>query len=152
GAQENYEATIATGWRLLLWRMGLILILPVAAIAWLGFVAMIAATLCYFALASVVLFASPKKWRQSERFIETLLGHDWFTGQNAGHPSPQWLESVLSIAARMVSFPLAAAFYCLASVTLFSETRRRLLPFLVSRPILAGSGRVAEDGTFFLAD
>ena len=36
GAQENYEAILATGWRLLLWRVGLVLLVPAMLLTWLG--------------------------------------------------------------------------------------------------------------------
>ena len=34
GAQENYEATLAAGWRLWCWRVGMVAILPLAVLTW----------------------------------------------------------------------------------------------------------------------
>src|SRR6478672_3440901 len=39
GAQENYEATLAEGWRLTAWRIGLVLLLPAVVFAWAGILA-----------------------------------------------------------------------------------------------------------------
>jgi proteasome accessory factor A len=56
------------------------------------------------------------------------------------------------LAYRIVSAPLAGALFVLLRLVAFRRVRRRLLPFLISRPILAGAGMLDGDGRFLLAD
>src|SRR5262245_57482255 len=52
GAQENYEATLAVGWRLAVWRTALALLLPMAMLTWLALWMIDVAVTCYALLAT----------------------------------------------------------------------------------------------------
>src|SRR5204863_48563 len=55
---------------------------------------------------------------------------------------PAWLETILSIAARVLTAPLAIALFAVLWVTAFIRIRRELTPFLLTRPVIAGSGMI----------
>jgi proteasome accessory factor A len=81
-----------------------------------------------------------------------LFGRDLTEGRDTCVHLPIWLESALQWVTRIVTAPLALALYCLLQVAAFVDVRRKLLPFLVSRPVLTGAGLLDEDGQFQLAD
>ena len=49
GAQENYEVQLGTSWSLWMWRIGLILLIPLLLFTWLGIGLMIGGILIYLA-------------------------------------------------------------------------------------------------------
>jgi Pup amidohydrolase len=152
GAQENYEAVLATSWSLVAWRAGLVLLLPLLLITWLGIGLMIAGMLIYLALAGLVYLPLQWVWGQPRRAALLLFGRDLAEGRETGAPTPAWLETGLLWVTRVVTGPLALCVLALASVTAFRRTRRELLPFLVSRCVVAGAGLVDEQGRFHLSD
>jgi proteasome accessory factor A len=152
GAQESYEAEFATGVWLALWRVGLVLLFPLMIFTWLGMLAMSLAGLAYEYIAAGMIaplgdLIVPRGW-----VGRVLLGEDRVQARPFGAPWPAWLESVLLMAERVVCGPLAAALYLLLQVVAFRRVRRKLLPFLISRPIFAGAGMLAGDNRFLLAD
>ncbi len=152
GAQENYEATLGTGWSLFFWRAGLVLLFPLLLFTWLGIGLMICGMLVYLALAGLIyLPLRPFVVRRRELAL-ALFGRDLVEGQQTGGPAPIWLEGVLLWVTRIVSAPLAIGLLVLLSLTAFRRTRRQLLPLLVSRSIVAGTGMINDDGQFLLAD
>ena len=152
GAQENYEAVLASSWSLWAWRAGLVLLIPLLLLTWLGIAVMIAALLLYLAVAGLVYL--PVQWAsgQPRRTALLLFGRDLVEGRETGAPTPAWLETVLLWVTRVVTGPLALCVLGLAAATAFRSTRRQLLPFLVSRSVLGGAGLVDEHGRFQLAD
>src|SRR5688572_6683466 len=72
GAQENYEATLASGWRLAMWRVALVLLLPLAASTWLVLWSIDVFVTLYALLATVIYLTA-----------ERLL------------PRPEWLARLL---------------------------------------------------------
>ena len=152
GAQENYEATLATGWRLFVWRVGLILLLPLVLFTWVCLLMMIIGVLIYLVLAGLIYLMLRLVVRQHRRVGVLLFGRDLVESRETGAPLPAWLEWLMLWVARIVSAPLALALLVLARATAFREIRRRLLPLLVSRAVLAGSGMIDRKGKFHLAD
>lgn len=151
GAQENYEATLATGWRLAAWRAGLLLLLPLVLATWLGFLLLIVATLAYMALATLI-YLPVGAWDESRRLSLLLFGRDVAEGRETGQPCPLWLCLLLDRVTRILTAPLAGALLVLVHLFAFRATRRALVPFLMSRPILAGAGMLDREGRFHLAD
>ena len=152
GAQENYEATLATGWRLWAWRFGLTLLLPVAALTWLCMLLLILAVFIYLAVAGLVYLPIRLFVRRRHHIALALFGRDLLEGRETGMPLPAWLEWTLLWGTRLVSVPLAVGLLVLVRYTAFSQTRRQLLALLVSRSILAGSGTIDSQCRFYLAE
>ena len=152
GAQENYEAVLATSWSLAVWRAGLVLLLPLLLVTWLGIGLIIALMLVYLALAGLVFLPLQCVWGRPRRVALLLFGRDLVEGCQTGAPTPVWLETGLLWVTRVVTGPLALCVLALASATAFRRTRHQLLPFLVSRCAVAGAGLVDEQGRFHLSD
>lgn len=152
GAQENYEATLANGWRLMVWRAGLILLLPVVLVMWLCLLAVIIAVFVYLAVAGFAYLVIRLLVKRHRRVGMVLFGRDLMEGRETGAPVPAWLEWLMLWVARIISAPLAIGLILLARVSAFREIRRELLALLVSRSVIAGSGMVDRKGNFHLAD
>jgi proteasome accessory factor A len=58
----------------------------------------------------------------------------------------------LQLVTRVVTAPLAGGLYVLLRATAFNRLRRELLPFLVTRTVLAGAGMIDRQGRFQLSD
>ena len=152
GAQENYEATFATGARLWAWRVGLVLLLPVVFFSW-GLLWLLALLIVlYTIVASLIYLVGERFTRSPDRLARFLFGCEFDQLGHAAPTGPAWLEAGLSTITRVLTAPLAAAFYVLLWGTAFTPLRRDLLPLLVSRSILCGSGMLAGGGRFLLAD
>ncbi len=152
GAQENYEATLATGWRLLVWRISLVLLLPLAAITWLLLCLIDVAVTCYALAATVIYLAAERLFERPERLSRLLFGCSVKELAAETPTGPAWLEAFLSIAARVLTAPLAIGLFAALWITAFVRIRRELTPFLLSRAVVSGSGMVDEAGRYQLAD
>lgn len=152
GAQENYEAVMASGLSLFCWRVGLVLLSPLVALTWLSLLAMIVGLFLYLAVAGLLYLPLRSLFRQRQQLALLLFGRDLVTGEESGGALPAWLEWLMVWAARVLGAPLAVALFVLVRLTAFGQLRRKLLPFLVSRPIIAGAGHVDRAGHFHLAD
>lgn len=147
GPQENYEAEIARGPALFLYRLGLALLFPLAVadfvLLWGVTLAIVAILVTLFALSLVVAAAAPSlrprltllRWVAEERFdLSRSLGH-----------ASLWLELVLC-------WPLLAPFSLLLRAFAFRRERRALTAFLISRSVLTGAGTVNAAGDFGLSE
>lgn len=152
GAQENYEARFASGWRLVAWRIGLVWLFPLALLTWVAILFSVGGTLAYFLFAlacylPIHLFAGG-----SRTWSTFLLGTNLVDGRAGQVQVPVWLESVLQTITRIITLPLAACLLVLLQACAFVPQRRGLLAFLVTRPLLAGAGLVDRTGAFFISD
>jgi proteasome accessory factor A len=152
GAQENYEATFAVGWRLAVWRAALVLLLPLAAITWLLLWMLDLLAAGYAVVATVIYLGAERLLPRPEWLARLLFGCSVQELSTDVPTGPAWLESILTAAARVVSGPLSTCLFCVLWVTAFSRIRRELTPFLISRPILGGAGMIDEQGQFHLSD
>ncbi len=152
GAQENYAATFASGWRLSLWRAGLVALFPLAVMTWIGMALSVALTFCYFATAALCYLPFQVLTGGKQSVALFLFGSDLVEGRENCVHVPVWLESTLQFATRLLVAPLALFLFGLLHATGFRSIRRNLLPFLVSRPVIAGAGMVDRAGNFQLAD
>jgi proteasome accessory factor A len=129
GNHENYEATVATGPMLRLWRLGIALLLPMLlAIALVSELA--------FLLGLGILFVAARLWAKRDQ-SDFRSSRIWDT---AG----PWIYDLVTWPARQI----VTSFFRL---TAFRTQRRRLLAFLVSRPIIIGAGHVDSQGRFYLS-
>ncbi len=149
GAQENYEATLASGWRLAVWRAGVFACLPLVLLVWLGVLALLGFYLTYLILAGLI-YPLLGIVTGKPRGVQRLLFGDLF--QDNEEFGPPWLEAVVNGLTRVICAPLAAGLSCLLWLTAFRRTLRELTPFLVSRPVFAGAGMLDDRGRFWLAD
>lgn len=152
GSQENYEATLATGWRLALWRGALVLLLPPAAVTWLLLWLIDVGVTCY-ALLATVIYLTAERFLPRPEWLSMLLFGCTVKDLSAESPTgPAWLEALLSFLARVITAPLAVALFAVLWLTAFTKIRRQLTPFLISRAVIAGSGSIDDKGNFLLAD
>ena len=126
GSHENYEATVATGIGLWVWRLTLI-----PALLVLFFLLVLADVA---ALYLVVLVSAP-----------VYLAHG-ILGHAPGRIYALTVAWIVTLCRAPVQL-LGGAFL---SLTTFRRLRRPLLPFLVTRTILSGAGMVRPDGRFVL--
>lgn len=152
GAQENYEAVLATGGRLALWRLGLIGLFPLALLTWIGMGLCVLVTIIYFAAAGLVYFLIRLARGDNERLGRFLFGNDLMDGREHCVHVAVWLETTLQFVTRVLTAPLAGALLVLLRVTAFKRTRRCLTPFLASRCLVTGAGMLDPSGRFQLAD
>jgi len=152
GAQENYEATMVAGWRLAVWRAALILLLPLALFTWLVLWLIDVGVTCYALAATVVYLTAERLLPRPEWLARLLFGCSVKELAAETPTGPAWLESILSVAARVLTAPLALALFAVLWLTAFVRIRRELTPFLLSRSIISGSGMIDEQGHFLLAD
>lgn len=152
GAQENYEAILAGGFRLMLWRAGLIMLLPVVLVMWACLLAVIISVFIYLAVAGLAYLIIRLLVKRHRRIGVFLFGRDLIEGQETGAPLPAWMEWLMLWIARLISAPLAIGLILLARLTAFREIRSQALALLVSRSVIAGSGMVDREGNFHLAD
>jgi len=152
GAQENYEATLASGWHLIVWRTGVILLLPVVLVMWLCQAMLIISFFSYMAVAGFAYLIIRLVIKRHHGIGKILFGRGVIDGLESGAPLPAWLEWSLQWIDRIIRAPLAIGLILLAKFTAFREIRRQLLAMLVSRSVIAGSGMVDRDGEFHLAD
>lgn len=152
GGQENYEVAIGSGAALAAWRAGLVAVLPLVILSWIGFYLLVALVLLYLCLAGVVFLLFGRWVPNRVRLAKLLFGRDIAEGRETGGATPAWMETCLLHATRILSAPLAIALWAHCHWFAFRATRQRLTPFLVSRSVLAGAGYVTVDGKFALAD
>ncbi|MBK8011214.1 MAG: proteasome accessory factor PafA2 family protein [Deltaproteobacteria bacterium] len=132
GAQENYEVSLAAGWRLVLYRVVLASLLPFAlattALLWICAVIIVVA-LSALGLASLLGLA-PRAHRSR------ALGH------------------ALTFIEYSASAPVLAAYGTLIRGLGFRAIRRQTLAFFVSRPVITGAGSLldAHAATFSLSE
>lgn len=152
GAQENYEATLAAGWRLWAWRAALVCLLPLAMLTWLVLWLIDALVALYALSATVVYLTAERLLPRPEWLARALFGCDVKDLETDIPTGPVWLEAILSWVARVLTAPLALGLFAVLWVTAFVRIRRELTPFLISRPIISGSGMIDDQGNFHLAD
>ena len=130
GQQENYQVRIATGWRLWIWRLGLLLLLP--------------PLLAYHGLAAVWLAALARLERGSPEHRPD---------DDRGRTVPWRGDRVRQAAAglRLLHAPLAGAFWLLVWAVALVPHRRYLIPFLVSRIVVDGAGHIDQRGRFWIS-
>lgn len=152
GSQENYEAVLATGWQLGVWRILLVAMLPIVILSWALLWLLAASVVLYTLIASVVYLTWERLRGPAPRLARGLFGCSFEDLGHAAPTGPRWLEGVLSLVTRVLTAPLAIALYGAVRWLAFSKIRREMLPFLLSRPLIAGSGMLDDQGRFHLAD
>ena len=94
----------------------------------------------YALAAAVIYLAAERVLPRPEWLARLLFGcsvQELATDMPTG---PAWLESVLSLVARLLTAPLAVALFAVLWLTAFVRIRRAMTPFLLSRAVIGGSG------------
>jgi proteasome accessory factor A len=158
GAQENYEVIFARGWRMIAWRMLVVIVLmPLIALGWMCLIPLSALMMVYFLVAGILyvlyqiagsylpMLRTPARVKKVKRAL-------------FGPPSPEllnfippWLSLILTTGEHIVLAPAAIALSIVMRWLAFYELRRAMLPFLITRTIIAGNGRLMPDGSFQIA-
>jgi proteasome accessory factor A len=125
---------------------------PLAVLTWIGILLSVVVTISYFAIAALCYL--PFQLLTGGRYSVALFlfGSDLVEGRDNCIHVPVWLETTLQIGTRLLTAPLALYLYLLIQATGFLRVRRQLLPFLVSRVVIAGAGMIDRDGNFCVAD
>jgi proteasome accessory factor A len=151
GAHESYEANLGESWQLGCWRLGLLFLMPLVLATWLGLGLLIIGILLYLAIAGLVYL--PWRWFSThpQKMARTLFGNDFVDGGEMGRPTPAWLEIVLLWTTRIMHAPLAGCLWVLVQTCAFRRARQQLLPFLVSRGVIAGAGWLDNEGKYVIS-
>jgi proteasome accessory factor A len=148
GAQENYDAVFADGWRLQLWRIGVALLTGPALIAgaamWLMFAVFTLGLLV--SSAGFVVAASVIRPLRRTRTYERLQSDDIRV------PLERVFERALNAISIAIMSPFAVAMRAMVGGLGFRRARRWLEPLLISRPIISGAGSLDADGSFLLSE
>jgi proteasome accessory factor A len=161
GAQENYEALLATGWRLALWRAAWIALYPVVFVQFVLFFLLLILLLGTVLVTNCLvggLVYGVGRWikRPSEDQLREwrihLFGRYWVTRDEADAPWPAWMEEPFFLVLRVVLAPFFLLVTVLVALTNLHQTQRRLLPFLASRAVLGGSGWLDAQGKFHITE
>jgi len=148
GAQESYEAEVASGPALWAWRAGLGLLLPPAILCTLvtWAVAMTSLVLLVAIVVPLGLLGVV-----SERVRGTALWADLF-GERDSEIVERRLARPFSMLERVLWAPVLLPFFWLAAGLAFRRIRSDALAFLMTRPILTGAGTLHLDGSFGLSE
>lgn len=136
GVQENYEADIARGPRLWLWRLALVVFMPLAVVN----LAVLAALLPILIVGMLLVLLVVVPLAATSERLRPLLDID----EGALGRFDMWLEMG-------VLWPMLATFGVLTQRLAFRRIRRESEAFFVSRVVLAGTGVVLPDGHFGLS-
>lgn len=156
GAQENYEATLATGWRLRLWRIASGLLIAYHAVLLL--VLIVPVYLLVMALNGLViapLLLIIYRWAGvpvDQDLQRKLFGRGWFTKGEVDPYLPNWIEAGIESFLRLLLVPGSMICSLLVMLTPLHRTQMRLLPFLLTRTIWAGAGWIDRRGRFQIAE
>jgi hypothetical protein len=148
GAQESYEAELAAGPALWAWRAGLVLLLPLVLVSTL---ATWAVALVVLALALVVVLPFGLLGLVSPRVRGSALFDELF-GERESSLIERTIARPFSTLERALWEPALRPFFWLAAALAFRRIRRDAMAFLVTRPVLTGSGMLHADGSFGLSE
>lgn len=154
GAQENYEVTLAESWSLWLWRLGLVLMIPFLLFTWVALIAVLVVLVGGILAAELVrLSLEPfRLLRNRPLEVNDAPGGFRLSEDDGQLLLPAWFEVLMLWTMRVVMGPLSITMWLLVNLLAFRRIRRRMMAFLISRPVLAGSGTLDKEGRFHLSD
>lgn len=139
--KECYECNVATGFGLCLWRSGVLCLLPLLLIY------KVAALVLLLLLGGLSL--GMQFFRSSIRLFRHGQGFHEGLRDDSGRQSPA--IRIAAIGLRLLHQPLALGVFTVTWLFAFRKQRRILLPFLASRIVIDGAGRLDERGIFWLS-
>jgi proteasome accessory factor A len=135
GCHENYEADVASGVWLLIYRC-------LIALLWGMQVLSLIVSIPLMALILGIVLISRAMQGKRPRFSDP---HDLF------EVVPSWFAAMAIRALRLVHLPTVMVLRVVARHVAFRPQRRYLTSFLVARVALCGTGNLAQDGRFQLS-
>lgn len=153
GAQENYEAELARGAWLWVYRVGLVVVVPVVLVPALAYLLVVAALFTVLLVALLAALIVLLVVRLVAALVRRADSPDW-------DPFPDDIEAVfrplergLVVLALVITMPGAALYSGLVRGCGFRAIRRHALGFLISRPVLTGTGTLDPvSGAFGLSE
>lgn len=136
GCQENYEAPVAEGLALGLYRAGLLAMLPLQIFCTVS---------CHVVIYLAVLLLGVL------RIGGALLRRRWPNMEWLLRPPPRWGLNLVVGVVRMLRIPLVVWLSLLARWFAFRKQRKYLTAFLVSRLVITGSGHLDGRGKYWLS-
>lgn len=150
GVQENFEAELATGGVLTLYRVVLALLVPVMLLdVLLCWALLIALAVLFIAVAFAVMLIDTLQAR-----IRKLDRPDVFTLMMRD-PDRRFEKALARLAGwldMLVVMPAVLPFAWLLRLCAFRPIRRATAAFFASRPVVTGTGTVEPDGRFLLSE
>ncbi|MEQ1828995.1 MAG: proteasome accessory factor PafA2 family protein [Pirellula sp.] len=149
GQHESYEMRVARGWRLVGWRIGLILLMPLLTLYHLAAAIWIMAI---WLIGQAAVQLSYVASRATMRKVGTITASTYSSATSNRFWSihPRWI-GLCAIGLRIMHFPLAWGLwlniYCFALV----PHRRHLAAFFASRCILDGAGYLDPANRFWVS-
>ncbi|QEG42092.1 proteasome accessory factor PafA2 family protein [Roseimaritima ulvae] len=136
GCQENYEATVAEGWTLAMYRAAMLAMLPLQIMCWGS---------CHAVIYLAVLLLGV--WRVGWSLVRLrLYDVEWLM-----RPPPRWaLDGVVGLV-RVLRIPLVVWLSLLTRCLAFRKQRKVLAAFLASRLVITGSGHLDGRGKYWLS-
>ncbi len=150
GVQENFEAELARGPMLWLYRLGLALLVPVmlvdVLVCWMILVALIL-LIFVVGVAGIIIDTIYVQLRGLDRpDIFTVIARDpEKRAQRIMTRLASWLDMLLAM-------PAVLPYAWLLRLCAFRTIRQTTAGFFVSRPIVSGTGTVEPDGRFLLSE
>ena len=165
GAQENYDCVLATGWRWRAWCVGVVMLLPTLVVLYGGVIIFgVVGLAAYYAVAAAVypfveiarsaLAAVTPVTPDAPQLRRFIFGSGWRDALSEDGDLeflPTWLHTLLYRLMMLFALPTAVGLTLLGRLTAFVRLRRLLLPFLITRAVFAGSGRVTPTDGFEIA-
>ena len=155
GAQENYEVEFADGWQLSLWRIGIRCLLPLSCLIFVLFFSLLLVVILLNTLLVTpvyYLLVRLRAGRTKAEWGRLLFGGMWFAHGETESPYPLWMEGAMVWLMRILAMPISVGVSLLTYLTRYRRTQRRLLPFLISRIVIAGTGSLDRRERFCLAE
>ena len=157
GTHENYEVDVGHGTHLILWRAGLVLAAPLMLLFWTITLPLVVLTVLPLIVLSTAKSQAGQTPAERNRPLDdppvTVPPGSPVTATEDPFVAP-WSERVEpGIMGGFFLFfaPVMWAVTTLARWTIMRRISAGLIPFLVTRPILTGSGWVSEQGEFHIA-
>ena len=101
------------------WRTALVMLFPLAAFTWLLLWLIDVAVTCYALAATVIYLTAERLFPRPERLSRLLFGCSVKELAAETPTGPAWLESILSVVARVLTAPLAVALFAVLWFTAF---------------------------------
>lgn len=150
GVQENFDAPLATGPLLHLYRLGLALLIPIMLVdVVLCWTLIIAAGLLLIATALTVLIADAALDALRGRRRPDILTR---TFQDPERRLERRLMKALAAFEMLIVLPAVLPFTWLVHLCAFRPIRRDATAFLVSRPLITGTGTLEPDDRYGLSE
>lgn len=145
GCQENYEAEVASGVWLLIYRIFICLLWAMQVVSLVIALPVLAVAIAMIMLIRIRHKTLPSNDKTQDQVAGSRSASDWF------ELLPQWGQATLMGALRLVHLPTVVVLRFVARHVAFRQQRKHLTAMLVSRVALCGAGDLDHDGRYRLS-